>query len=104
EIGQYLGTTTNNVAEYSAVLLAHQWLEKHSTKDLTVQFFLDSLLVCSQLNGVYKIKEPRLQKIRNQISKYEQALQKQGITFTYKHVRREFNKDADRQVNKALDE
>ena len=106
ELSETLGITTNNVAEYTAVLRAHQWIAENikNLTDLTISFYLDSLLVCSQLNGTYKIKQPSLVAIRQQIAKHEQQLKQSNATVTYQHIRRNFNKHADRLVNKALDQ
>ncbi|MFH0819339.1 MAG: ribonuclease HI family protein [Patescibacteria group bacterium] len=97
DYNQYIGETTNNQAEYQAVHLA---MEK--IKDLGIQeieFYLDSLLVVQQLNGVYKIKDKNLGvwfvKIWNQKLKYKK------ISFT--HIPREQNKIADKLVNIAID-
>ena len=99
--GKYLGIATNNVAEYSAVLLAYERiLEKDLTpSEIELNFFMDSLLVTKQLLGEYKIKNPNLATYIQQIKEKERLFGK----VTYEHVRREFNKLADREVNKVLD-
>ncbi len=101
--GYPLGDTTNNVAEYTAVLRAFTWLASHreSIGDISgIDLRMDSLLVCQQLNGVYKITKPHLQEIYAQI----QALMKQfQVPITIKHVYREENTKADWLVNLALD-
>lgn len=97
EFSQYLGETTNNQAEYRAVLLA---IEKMHELDYGVaDFYLDSELVTKQLNGQYRVKNVELKPVYDQIKQQSLDLQ---ITFT--HVRREFNKLADRQVNICLDQ
>jgi ribonuclease HI len=103
-IGRKIGATTNNIAEYTAVIVALQWLKESETNvtesDLVVKFYLDSLLVVNQLNGIYKVKEPHLRSLLLQIRQLEQEV---SGKITYSHVRREMNKDADRLVNQALD-
>lgn len=96
--GEYLGITTNNQAEYQAVYAA---LQKALELGITrVDFRLDSNLVVSQLNGIYKIKNRDLWPIYEKIKELERQFE--HISFT--HVRREFNRLADGIVNKVLDE
>ena len=95
---KYIGKTTNNQAEYQAVVLA---LEKAiEMKVEEVELRLDSELVCKQLKGEYKLKNPDFQSHFIKIHNYKQKLKK--IEFV--HVRRELNKEADRLVNEAIDE
>ena len=100
----YLGSTTNNVAEYTAVLRAHRWLHKNA-QDLRVEevsITLDSELIAKQLTGVYKIKSPHLVPLAAEILKIQKALH--GITIKIGHTLRAGNKVADALVNQALDE
>ncbi len=94
----YIGKTTNNVAEYTAVVEALNWLKKEKPKaDLT--FFLDSQLVVSQLNGIFKVKDAKIRELVLKVRELESAFNK----IMYYHIPREENKDADRLVNRALD-
>jgi ribonuclease HI len=100
--GKYLGVTTNNVAEYSAFLLAYETLLDQDgliPEETEIEFFADSLLAVKQLNGEYRIKNPNLANFINQIKNQEKLFAK----VTYQHVRREFNKAADGEVNRVLD-
>lgn len=97
--GKYLGRTTNNEAEYNAVLIALSWLEKN-LKNKKIILFLDSLLVANQLLGKYKIKEERLRELVNKIKAIERRLNEQII---YSHIPRIKNKLADTLVNQTLD-
>ncbi len=102
QISQQIGITTNNIAEYTAVKEALSFLSKkfkEKTCEVKVSFYLDSELVVRQLTGIYKIKEPTLATLANQIQQLK--LPFSDVTFT--HVRRELNKDADLLVNMALD-
>ncbi len=101
---KFLGRETNNVAEYSAVKLAIEWISQNLDKlvfhDLII-VNLDSQLVERQLNNVYKIKNEKLKIIYNEI--------KSLITNTKLNVRfvwnyREKNQLADSLVNLELDE
>ncbi len=97
EGGEYLGITTNNQAEYQAVKLALEKAKKYQPKEIS--FFIDSLLVVNQMNGIYKIKSKDLLPINEAIHELKDNYQK--VTFT--HVRREYNTLADAQVNVVLD-
>lgn len=96
--GVYLGVTTNNQAEYQAVYQALKKAKEIGVKE--IDFRLDSNLVVSQLNGVYKIKNRDLWPIYQDIKDMTKDFEK--ISFT--HVRREFNHIADGLVNKILDD
>lgn len=98
--GKYLGEATNNQAEYQAIKLAFEVIRDKFEKGKDAQFYLDSLLAVQQLNGLYKVKNARLQEIILEIRPLETIL---GSVY-YNHVRREKNVVADAMVNKALDE
>lgn len=101
--GKYLGVTTNNVAEYSAIILALQTVQKEvgeASKTTELKFFTDSLLVAKQLTGEYKIKSESLRELILEVEKLQINFAK--VTFT--HIPREANKDADREVNRILDQ
>lgn len=97
EIAEYLGETTNNVAEYQGLLFGLKKLIELGAKNIEIR--ADSELMVKQLKGEYRVKHPNL------IPLYKTAkdLLKQIPLFTIKHVRREFNKDADRLSNEAID-
>jgi len=98
EYKEFIGDTTNNQAEYRAVLAA---LDIAAEKGYThLDFFLDSQLVAEQLNRNYKVKEKGLQQL------FLEAWNKiQGFTkVTFSFIPREKNIEADRLVNEALDE
>lgn len=96
-----IGETTNNVAEYQAVLEALLWVEKNlKEKPKRISFFLDSNLVVNQLNGVFRIKEPHLAAFVNKIKLLEKTIAEK---VSYSYVPREENKIADSLVNKSLD-
>ncbi len=64
EISQYIGITTNNVAEYEALIHALTWLSNNQFCD--AEICLDSELVYKQLMGDYRIKNPHLQTLVKQ--------------------------------------
>jgi len=96
--GLFLGTCTNNHAEYTALSLIIGNAVKLGATEL--ELFSDSLLLVNQFNGIYKIKNPHLAEMMAEIKKKARGLR--AITLT--HVRREKNKEADALVNKTLDE
>jgi ribonuclease HI len=96
QFGEYLGHGTNNVAEWTAVKLAIEAIAKYKPK--RVHSFMDSELVCKQLNGQYRVKHPDLQPLYQSV--VELASQ---YNISYQHVYREKNKLADAQVNLAID-
>lgn len=97
EGGEYLGITTNNQAEYQAVKLALQRATELTKGELN--FYIDSLLVVNQLNGIYKIKNRDLWPIYADIKK----LIKQFSSVSFVHIPREENASADSKVNQVLD-
>ena len=100
EEGKYIGNTTNNVAEYTAVYKALKYIrEKYSKDSLEIEFFADSRLVVEQLSGRFKVKSPHLRLIIEKIRVL--SMQLGGALHT--HVPREKNKEADRLANLALD-
>ena len=103
KIGKTLGITTNNVAEYTAVVEGLKWVVEHSMEvgeyD-AIHFFMDSLLLCQQLKGIFKIKQPHLAALMVMIRELESKI---TVPITYTHVPREKNKEADAMVNLALD-
>jgi ribonuclease HI len=94
---KYLGITTNNQAEYHALIQGMEWCLKERIPTLYV--YLDSLLVVNQLKGIFRVKN------RDLWTLYESAKELSGKfnKFTVTHVPRELNKLADAEVNKALD-
>lgn len=97
-----IGNTTNNVAEYRAVIFALEWVTQQSTinrKQLTINFFLDSELVVRQLNGIYKIKDGKMKLLVFRVKALEQEV---AAKIIYSHIRRAENSLADSLVKKAL--
>ena len=92
-----IGIATNNVAEYTAVIEAFKLLESEF-KDQDLDFFVDSQLVVSQLNGKYKVKNTAIRNLVIKVRELEQSFKR----VTYTHIPREKNKQADALVNLAL--
>lgn len=100
--GKTIGFATNNIAEYTAVLSAFEYIKDHFSHKAPhkITLLADSKLVVEQLSGRYKIKSPTLKVLLDKIKILEMDL---GWV-EYKHVYREHNFIADRLANKALDD
>ena len=95
---EYIGCTTNNVAEYRALIKGLKIAAEFKANRVII--FSDSELVVRQMNGTYKVKSGGL------LPLYQTA-QTQSRTFDgfqIKHVRREKNKEADRLANLGIAE
>ena len=97
EISRYIGISTNNVAEYLAVIYALQEAVFMKVKNIILK--LDSQLVERQLIGEYRVKDQNILKF------YDLAvnLLRRFETIKIEHVPREENTDADALVNTAID-
>jgi ribonuclease HI len=97
EINGYLGTTTNNVAEYAGLLEALTVAEQEGADELEI--VSDSELLVKQMLGVYRVKHPNL------VPMYEKAkaMARRFGRFSIRHTLRAGNKDADRLANLAVD-
>ena len=99
-LARKIGKTTNNVAEYQAVLEALLWIKNNlKERPQRISFFLDSNLVVNQLNGVFKIKQPHLANFVFKIKALEKEV---AENISYSYIPREKNKIADSLVNKTL--
>jgi len=98
ELKEALPLATNNVAEYSGLLAALRWAVANGISTFHIRS--DSELLVKQMNGQYRVKNQGLQPL------YEEAvgLVRRVGRVTFQHVRREFNKEADRLANEAMDE
>lgn len=96
--GVYLGVTTNNQAEYTALKLGLEEALQLGVQEIDV--FMDSLLVINQMKGIFKIRNRDLWPIHEAIK----SLAKQFKHISFTHVPRELNKLADAAVNRALDD
>lgn len=97
-LAKRIGTTTNNVAEYFALIFALQEALAMGIRELEIR--TDSELLAKQFNGEYRIKEDSLKLFSVLIAHLRGAFK----SVTLSHVPREENKLADREANKALDE
>jgi ribonuclease HI len=98
ELHGSLAQATNNVAEYTGLLAALAWAVDRGLTSLHIRS--DSELLVKQLRGEYRVKNPGLQPLHRDA----RALINRIGRVTFEHVRREFNKEADRLANFAMDE
>ncbi len=97
ELFESLGETTNNVAEYRALLLALR-RAKERKADI-VEILSDSLLLVQQVNGVFKVRAPHLIPIVSDAIHRARSFRR----FSIRHVPREKNRKADRLANLGAD-
>jgi ribonuclease HI len=103
--GEYIGDNlTNNDAEYMAVIFALKKFKslfgKALAENTDVEIRADSELVVKQLNGDYRLSDPKIQQFFIEI--WNLKFDFQSVKF--KHIPRERNKEADKLVNEALDQ
>lgn len=96
EFYKYLGNTTNNIAEYNALVYGLQEVLALGAEEIVIN--LDSELVAQQLKGVYRVKnaniKPLFEQAVNMLNKFNKV--------EVKHIDRKENKDADKLANKAI--
>lgn len=101
--GKPIGITTNNIAEYKAVVEALLWLFKNKDRlgrqVVKINFYLDSQLVVNQLNGFYKIKNAKLRELIIKVREGEQGI---ILPVSYYLIPREKNFLADNLVKRTL--
>ena len=97
-LSRYLGRTTNNEAEYQALLMGLKRAQELGAQRLTVK--MDSELIVRQLEGQYRVKAPGLKPMYAEAKRLLQGF----ASVTILHVRREFNKRADELANQAMDQ
>ncbi len=106
--GKYLGKSTNNIAEYQAVILALGYLLKSglAAKYKTIHFHSDSLLAVSQINGRWKIKDRNLRELSAKVNFMLAELANNFVPLSIKflHIPRSKNYLADKLVNETLDQ
>ncbi len=97
KISEYIGETTNNIAEYRALLRAVEECERRKIN--SVEFFSDSQLLVNQLNKAYKVTneglKPLYVKLMSRLMNFK--------NWSIKHIPREKNTIADSLANQALD-
>lgn len=104
KFGEFLGTKTNNEAEYAAIVFGlkkiKSLLGKEKAKKTAIECRMDSELACKQMNHIYKIENAKLQPYFLEV--WNLMLDFKSVDFV--HVRRELNTVADAEANRAMDE
>jgi ribonuclease HI len=103
EVSVYIGETTNNFAEYEALiqsLEAAKNIFREKLRDMHIEVRMDSELVVRQLAGLYKVKEPTL---KEQFARMAKIRLEDAPNIVFTHVPRAKNAHADKLVNKAID-
>lgn len=88
ELSEYIGIGTNNIAEYTAVIRALEAV--HEIGELEIHIKSDSQLVIRQLNGEYKVKDPKLVPLKKRVDTLCH-----GLKVAFEHIPREKNEEAD---------
>jgi len=97
ERSEAIGTATNNVAEYRALLLGIERAAALGARRL--ELIGDSELIVRQVTGEYKVKDEALRELHRQVREALDEFERWSI----RHVRRDENAEADRLVNEELD-
>jgi ribonuclease HI len=97
EGSRYLGTKTNNQAEYEALIFALEATQPDRNTELLI--YSDSELLVKQLNGEYKVKTPHIRECHIAVSR----LLLDAGEVTIRHVLRDENEEADALANQAID-
>lgn len=98
EAMRHLGHATNNVAEYTALIIGLEEARRQGVQDLEIR--MDSKLVVEQMNGKWRIKHPNLKPLAIQAGALLASFPKREI----RHIPREQNAIADALANRAIDE
>ena len=96
-VGETIGKTTNNVAEYKALIRGIELASAHGADE--VELIGDSELIVRQIEGRYKVKHADMKELHAKAKKMLAGFDSWSI----RHVKRAQNADADRLVNEALD-
>jgi ribonuclease HI len=96
-VSERIGSTTNNVAEYKALIAGLQAARAFPSRRVIVR--ADSMLVVRQVEGAWRVKQPHLRPLLDEVRKLLRVYEEVDIA----HVPRAQNTDADMLVNAALD-
>ena len=98
QVSKYIGKTTNNIAEYTGLIVALQEALKLGASKVVVN--TDSELVAKQWSGEYRVKEESLKVFYKIAKNFEDGFAELKVN----NVKREDNKQADKLANKAIDD
>ncbi len=94
----YIGTATNNTAEYTALITCLKLASKMDCGDLVIHS--DSELLVRQMQGTYKVKEPRLRQL---VQEARSLISAASFQCRFNHIVRERNRQADELANHGID-
>ena len=98
-----IGIASNNVAEYTALIKALEYLKKYVSRYtlhvIRIDIISDSQLMVRQVNGLYKVKNADIKPLHTRVKMLEMQI---GLPISYTHVLREKNQEADALVKEAL--
>ena len=95
-VSQGIGRTTNNQAEYKAVIAALEKATKLGASEANI--YLDSELIVRQINGEYRVKKPTLKPLYQQVKQLQSRLE----SFTIAYIPRQQNREAHNLAHSAL--
>ncbi len=98
KLNSYIGRTTNNIAEYTALLMLLEKMRSMECSHLTV--LSDSELMVKQVNGAYKVKDRNIKRYHARFQELKESL---PFEIDIRHIRREENREADRLANQAIE-
>ena len=98
QASRYVGVSTNNVAEYMALIWGLEEARRLGVKEITIK--TDSELVARQVQGTYRVRHDNLIPLYNRAMGILKGFQRWEIL----HIPRELNKEADKMANRAIDE
>ncbi len=101
EHSAFLGITTNNVAEYSALLACIRLVMSQFVHCSELQVRSDSELLVKQMNGLYRVRDKKLQRFYREV---RQLLESASFRFSISYIPRELNAKADILANRGIDE
>ncbi len=99
ELSEYLGISTNNFAEYSAVIYALKKALELGLSGEDIRILADSKLMVEQASGNWKVKHPNIKSLHTELMNLSSLFK----SVTFKHIPRELNEEADALANVALD-
>jgi len=98
KLGFFIGTKTNNQAEYLALIIGTFYLKNHLADDALILINSDSELLVKQIKGEYRVKDPGLKQLHGVAKRLLEP-----ISYDIGHLMREDNKIADALANKGID-
>lgn len=102
-INGYIGKATNNIAEYTALIVCLKkaiHLKRINCTKITIHS--DSELLVRQMNGQYRVKNEGIKEIFESVHRVLRSA-KGGFEYEIKHIKREQNRDADLLANAGID-